>query len=90
MNQRQKQFTEDIYFEIIEGKQFFVSNVSIEGNINLSKDEVQKTLNIYKNKPYNSVLLNERVATLQKELELFSKLFSIIEIERNNNRSKIS
>ena len=38
----------DIYFEIIEGKQFFVSNVSIEGNINLSKDEVQKTLNIYK------------------------------------------
>ena len=71
----------DIYFEIIEGKQFFVSNISIEGNINLSKDEVQKTLNIYKKKPFNSVLLNERVATLQKELELFSKLFSIIEIE---------
>ena len=46
----------DIYFEIIEGKQFFVSNVSIEGNINISKDEVQKTLNIYKLFP-NLVLL---------------------------------
>ena len=70
----------DIYFEIIEGKQFFVSNVSILGNINLSKDEVQKILNIFENRPFNSVLLNERVATLQKKLELFSKLFSIIAV----------
>ena len=71
----------DIYFEIIEGKQFFVSNVVIEGNINLSKEKIQKVLNIFSGEPFNSVLLNERVSSLQKELEKYSKLFSIIEIE---------
>ena len=71
----------DIYFEITEGKQFFVSNVFIEGNINLSKEKIQKILNIHSGKPFNSVLLNERVSSLQKELEKYSKLFSIIEIE---------
>ena len=71
----------DIYFEIIEGKQFLVSNVFIEGNLNLSKEKIQKILNIYSGEPFNSVLLNERVSSLQKELEKYSKLFSIIEIE---------
>ena len=71
----------DIYFEIIEGKQFFVSNVFIEGNVNLSKEKIQKILNIFSGEPFNSVLLNERVSSLQKELEKYSKLFSIIEIE---------
>ena len=71
----------DIYFEIIEGKQFFVSNVVIEGNVNLPKEKIQKILNIYSGEPFNSVLLNERVSSLQKELEKYSKLFSIIEIE---------
>ena len=71
----------DIYFEVIEGKQFFVSNVFIEGNVNLSKEKIQKILNIYSGEPFNSVLLNERVSSLQKELERYSKLFSIIEIE---------
>ncbi|MFL3014139.1 MAG: outer membrane protein assembly factor [Candidatus Neomarinimicrobiota bacterium] len=71
----------DINFDIIEGKQFFVSDISISGNINLSEEEIQKTLNIFNRKPFNSILLNERVAKLQKELELYSKLFSVIEIE---------
>ena len=71
----------DIYFEINEGKQFFVSNVVIDGNVNLSKEKIQKILNIYSGEPFNSVLLNERVSSLQKELEKYSKLFSIIEIE---------
>jgi len=71
----------DIYFEINEGKQFFVSNVVIDGNVNLSKEKIQKILNIYSGEPFNSVLLNERVSSLQKELDKYSKLFSIIEIE---------
>jgi len=71
----------DIYFDINEGKQFFVSNVFIEGNVNLSKEKIQKILNIFSGEPFNSVLLNERVSSLQKELEKYSKLFSIIEIE---------
>ena len=71
----------DIYFEVNEGKQFFVSKVFVEGNVNLSKEKIQKILNIYSGEPFNSVLLNERVSSLQKELERYSKLFSIIEIE---------
>ena len=65
----------DIYFEVNEGKQFYVSNVVINGNVNLSKEKIQKILNIYSGEPFNSVLLNERVSSLQKELEKYSKLF---------------
>ena len=55
--------------------------LSLKGNVNLSKEKIQKILNIYSGEPFNSVLLNERVSSLQKELEKYSKLFSIIEIE---------
>ena len=71
----------DIVFNVTEGKQFFISEVNISGNLSLSSHEIQRTLKLFKNDPFNSVLLNERVASLQKKLELFSKLFSLIEIE---------
>ena len=71
----------DIYFKISEGKQFFVSKVNISGNQNLADDEIQNILNLHEGEPFNSVLINERITELQKELEYFSKLFPAIEIE---------
>ncbi len=71
----------DISFKIDEGKQFFVSNVRIIGNKNLSDIQIKNILNLWENESFNGVLLNERVAELQKRLEYFSKLFSKIEIE---------
>ena len=73
--------TADIYFKIDEGKQFFVSDILISGNKNLSNIQIKRILNLWENEPFNGVLLNERVAELQKRLEYFSRLFSIIEIE---------
>ena len=71
----------DINFNIVEGKQFFVSKVMISGNQNLSGIQIKKILNLWEGEPFNGVLLNERVAELQKRLEYFSRLFSTIEIE---------
>jgi len=71
----------DIHFKISEGKQFFVSKVNISGNQNLADDEIQKILNLHEGEPFNSVLINERITELQKELEYFSKLFPAIEID---------
>ena len=71
----------DINFNIVEGKQFFVSKVMISGNNNLSGTQIKNILNLWEDEPFNGVLLNERVAELQKRLENFSKLFSTIEIE---------
>ena len=71
----------DIKFDVIEGKQFFVSKVNISGNQSLSDNHIRTILDLQEGLPFNSVLLNERVSELQKELEYFSKLFSIIEIE---------
>ena len=71
----------DIKFNIIEGKQFFVSKVYISGNHSLSDNQIKAILDLQEKLPFNSVLLNERVSELQKEFEYFSKLFSIIEIE---------
>jgi len=71
----------DINFKIDEGKQFYVSRVRISGNKNLSDIQIKNILNLWENEPFNGVLLNERVAELQKRLEYFSRLFSTIEIE---------
>ncbi len=71
----------DINFNVFEGKQFFVSKVMISGNKNLSGTQIKSILNLWEGEPFNSVLLNERVAELQKRLEYFSRLFSTIEIE---------
>ena len=71
----------EIHFAINESKQYFVSKVDITGNKNLSDGEIQIILNLNEGEPFNSVLLNERITELQKELEYFSKLFSLIEIE---------
>ena len=73
--------TADIYFKIDEGKQFFVSKVQISGNQHLTDGQIKSILNLREREPFNSVLLNERVTELQKNLEYFSKLFSTIEIE---------
>mgnify|MGYP006083504687 FL=1 len=71
----------EIHFAINESKQYFVSKVDITGNKNLSDGEIQIILSLNEGEPFNSVLLNERITELQKELEYFSKLFSLIEIE---------
>ena len=71
----------EIHFTINENKQYFVSKVDITGNKNLSDGEIQIILSLNEGEPFNSVLLNERITELQKELEYFSKLFSLIEIE---------
>ena len=71
----------EIHFTINESKQYFVSKVDITGNKNLSDGEIQIILSLNEGEPFNSVLLNERITELQKELEYFSKLFSLIEIE---------
>ena len=71
----------DIHFKISEGKQFFVSKVNISGNQNLADDKIQNILSLHEGEPFNSVLINERITELQKELEYFSKLFPAIEIE---------
>ena len=71
----------DINFNIYEGKQFFVSKVTISGNEHLSDTQIKSILNLWEDEPFNGVLLNERVAELQKRLEYFSRLFSTIEIK---------
>ena len=47
----------DIVFNVSEGKQFFISEVNISGNLSLSSHEIQRTLKLFKNDPFNSVLL---------------------------------
>ena len=71
----------EIHFNIIEGKQFFVSKINISGNQNLSDTQIKNILNLKEKNPFNGVLLNERITELQRQLEYFSKLFSIIDIE---------
>ena len=70
----------DIYFNIIEGKQYFLSKVDIVGNESLSNKEIKSILGLKEGLPFNSVLIKERITELQRQFENYSKLFSEIDI----------
>ena len=70
----------DIYFEIIEGKQYFLSKVEIVGNESISNKEIKTILGLKEGLPFNSVFIKERLTELQRQFENYSKLFSEIDI----------
>ena len=77
----------DIYFIINEGKRFYINNIDIKGNNQLSSRRIQKTLDLKKNIPFNPVALNTNVAAVEEKYQHIGKLFSKIDIETDINDS---
>ena len=65
----------DIYFNVIEGKQYFLSKIDIVGNESLSNKEIKNILGLKEKLPFNSMFIKERLTELQRQLENHSKLF---------------
>ena len=74
----------DIYFRIIEGKQYFLKSINISGNYSLRDEEIFSILNLKKNKPFNPVAIQINRNRLNDRYFEHSKLFMIINIEHIN------
>ena len=71
----------DIYFNIIEGKQYYLKSINISGNHSLRDEEISSSLNLKINKPFNPVSIQINRNRLDDIYFELSKLFANINIE---------
>ena len=71
----------DIFFRIIEGKQYYLKSINISGNHSLRDEEISSSLNLKINKPFNPVSIQINRNRLDDIYFELSKLFANINIE---------
>ena len=71
----------DIFFRILEGKQYYLNTININGNYSISDKEIFKILNLKKKKPFNPVAIQINRNRLDDRYFELSKLFTNIKIE---------
>jgi outer membrane protein assembly factor BamA len=71
----------DIYFRIIEGKQYYLNSINISGNYSLRDEEIYSILSLRINKPFNPVAIQINRNRLDNRYFELSKLFTNIKIE---------
>ena len=70
----------DIVYKIEEGKQFFISHISLSGNTSISDNKIIKLLGLTENKPYNPVFINDNLFAVENAYHEVGKLFFTIKV----------
>ncbi len=70
----------NIVYDILEGKQYFLSNVVVQGNESVSTKKINKLLGLTENKPYNPVFINDNLFAVENEYHQIGKLFFTIQV----------
>ena len=71
----------DILYNIVEGKQYHLSKVHINGNDLISKKKITKILGLKIDSPYNPVVLNDNLYLLENEYQNLGKLFATVTVK---------
>ena len=71
----------DILYRVVEGKQYYISKVHINGNDLISKKKITKILGLKIDSPYNPVGLNDNLYLLENEYQNLGKLFATITVK---------
>ena len=71
----------NILYNVVEGKQYHLSKVDINGNELISQKKVTKLLGLKINAPYNPVGLNDNLYLLENEYQKLGKLFATITLK---------
>ncbi len=81
----------DVIFKINEGKQYLINEIEIFGNNLLSKDEIEKLLQLKTNQIFNPILLNASLKNIKSiYLEKGKALVNIVdEVYKENQRINI-
>ena len=75
------------FFIISEGRQYFLSDVKINGLQSINHEEVLEKLGLKIGEPYNPVKINTNLSMLNDMLENEGKIFSSIEVDQVINDS---
>ena len=79
-NSKKNKFV-DILYKVVEGKQYHLSKVHINGNNLISKKKITKILGLKIDSPYNPVGLNDNLYLLENEYQNLGKLFATITVK---------
>ena len=71
----------NLILEVNEGKQYFLSDVKINGNSVIDEDEIAKSLDMKLGEPYNPVAINDNLYILENKYHNKGKLFFSITIQ---------
>ena len=71
----------DIFYQINEGKRYYLSEVLVNGNYHLSKVRIQELLQLNLKKPYDPIGLNDNLYKLENEYHELGKLFYSISVK---------
>ena len=71
----------DILYKVVEGKQYYLSKVHINGSDLISKKKITKILGLKIDSPYNPVGLNDNLYLLENEYHNLGKLFATITVK---------
>ena len=71
----------NILYNVVEGKQYYLSKVYINGNDLISKKKITKILGLKIDSPYNPVGLNDNLYLLENEYHNLGKLFATITVK---------
>ena len=71
----------DIDFKIVEGLRYFISNVSLNGNSILTKEEILNTLGLLINDYFNPIAINENTISLENKYHKIGYLFASFDIK---------
>ena len=71
----------DIFFEIDEGKRYFLKNFKVNGNQAISDQKIGDILGLVIGEPYNPVGINENLYLLENEYFDLGKLFFTVDIK---------
>ena len=70
----------NIVYKIKEGKQYFVSGISVSGNRSISEKKIKKLLGLLERKPYNPVFINDNLFAVENAYHQIGKLFFTIKV----------
>ncbi|MFQ6614064.1 MAG: outer membrane protein assembly factor, partial [Fidelibacterota bacterium] len=70
----------DVTFIIREGKQYFVRDVTVQGNRTLTSKKIESLLGLKKGAPYNPVGAREYVARVEEAYQQEHKLFNQVQV----------
>jgi|TARA_B110000116_G_scaffold271954_1_gene294469 outer membrane protein assembly factor BamA len=71
----------DIKYSIIEGKQYFLSNVEVVGNSSVPVGKIKDLLRLKEGEPYNPVAISDNRFMVENEYQKVGKLFLSLSIQ---------
>ncbi|MFL3014948.1 MAG: outer membrane protein assembly factor [Candidatus Neomarinimicrobiota bacterium] len=71
----------NIFYEIVEGKQYYLNEIEINGNDLIGSKNISKLLGLRLDSPYNPVGLNDNLYLLENEYQGLGKLFAAITVK---------